>query len=114
MPLWRIFYHPSAFTAEQKKSLANDITKLYTSPRAGLPAFYVNVLFIPLEEEDYYIGGEARKNFVRIAIEQIARTMPDPDTEQGKKFRAAWMDRITAVSVTFFLSLVACMRLRAN
>lgn len=97
MPLWRIFYHPSAFSAEQKKSLANDITKLYTSPPVELPAFYVNVLFIPLQEDEYYIGGETRRNFVRIVIEQIARTMPDPGTEQGKKFRAAWMDRITAV-----------------
>lgn len=95
MPVWRIFHHPTAFTAEQKRSFANDVTRLYAD-KGRLPEFYVNVLFIPLEEDGFYIGGQARKDFVRIVIEQIARTMPGPDTEEGKSFRKRWMDAINA------------------
>lgn len=43
-----------------------------------------------------YVGGETRTNFVRIAIEQIARVMPDPNTEAGAKARKGWMDKINA------------------
>jgi len=44
-----------------------------------------------------FIGGKAKSNFVRITIEQIARTMADPDTEEGKAQRTGWMDMINAV-----------------
>jgi len=53
MPLWRIYCNPATFTKEQKQGIANAITKLYTDPPVGLPAFYVNVLFIPLKEDEY-------------------------------------------------------------
>lgn len=96
MPLWRIFSHPTTFTLPQRAGLAKAITHLYVS--RGLPAFYVNVLFIDLDERAVWIGGEPRKNFVRIVIEQIARTMPDPDTEAGRKQRTGWMDMINEVS----------------
>ena len=91
MPLWRIFCNPTAFSNEQKQGLADAITKLYVDG-AHLPPFYVNVLFIPLEQDNYYIGGVPKANFVRIAIEQIARSMPDPKTEQGKRFAERYMD----------------------
>jgi len=106
MPLWRIFYNPSTLSADQRQSLAKAVTKLYTEPPVGLPAFYVNVLFIPLQENDYFIGGEPRANFVRIVIEQIARTMPEPDTEAGRQARAGWNDKIAEVS----LALRFCLR----
>jgi len=92
MPLWRIFVHPDIFTPSQRAALAKDVTNLYVS--RGLPAFYVNVLFIPLEQDNYFIGGAAKKNFVRIVAEQIARQMPDPSTEDGRKSREQWMDMI--------------------
>ncbi len=63
-----------------------------------MPAFYVTVLFIPLEADNFYIGGVPRKNFVRFAIEQIARQMPPADTEMGKKYRPFRMDLINQVS----------------
>lgn len=97
MPLWRIYAHPSTFTKEQKAGLAAAITKLYTSPPANLPAFYVNVLFIPLQEDEIWVGGETRKNFVRIAIEQIARTMDPSTTPEGEARRKRWMDKINQV-----------------
>ena len=98
MPLWRIYAHPATFTKEQKAGLAASITALYTESPISLPAFYVNVLFVPLQEDEIWIGGETRKNFVRITIEQIARTMDAPDTEQGRAGRKWWMDKINEVS----------------
>ena len=95
MPLWRIFVNPGTYTPSQKAALARDVTALYVS--INLPAFYVNVFFIELEQDNYYIGGVAKKNFVRVCVEQIARQMPDPATEDGKKLRKGWMDMINQV-----------------
>lgn len=100
MPLWRIFAHSSTFTPPQRSGLAKAITALYVSP--GLPAFYVNVLFIDLPDKDgknlfSVRGGEPRPNFVRIVVEQIARTMTSPESEERRKTRKGWMDRINEV-----------------
>jgi len=59
MPLWRIYHPEGTFLSPAHKSgLANSITSLYTS--AGLPAFYVVVLFIPLPTENIFVGGRTR------------------------------------------------------
>jgi lysophospholipase L1-like esterase len=99
MPLWHIFSHPDTFSLEQRAALARDITALY----GLLPAFYVNVIFINLGENDIWIGGKPKVNFVRIVIEQIARTLPDAATENGKARRKGWMDRINEVYPTLTL-----------
>ena len=58
MPLHRIYHTPGQFTQEQKKGLATAITEFYTSSQGPqLPAFYVLVFFIPIEEENFYLGG---------------------------------------------------------
>lgn len=93
MPLWRIFSHPDTFSLEQRAAIARDVTALY----GLLPAFYVNVIFINSSENDIWIGGKPKTNFVRIVIEQIARTLPDGATENGKARRKGWMDRINEV-----------------
>ena len=93
MPLWRIFSHPDTFSLEQRAALARDVTALY----GLLPAFYVNVIFVNSGENDIWIGGKPKTNFVRIVIEQIARTLPDAATENGKARRKGWMDRINVV-----------------
>jgi phenylpyruvate tautomerase PptA (4-oxalocrotonate tautomerase family) len=89
MPLW-IIYHPSSvFTdPETKRAFAQAITDIYTA--VPLPAFYVNVLFQPIEATSFYIGGvprpspqteanqpgpDSEKPFIRISIQNIARTM---------------------------------------
>jgi phenylpyruvate tautomerase PptA (4-oxalocrotonate tautomerase family) len=69
MPLWRIFAHPETFSHDQRKGLAEAVTKLYKA----LPAFYVNVIFIDVKEEQVWVGGQAKSNFVRIVVEHIAR-----------------------------------------
>ena len=96
MPLWRIYVHPDTFTPAQRAALAKDITDLYVD-KINLQAFYVNVFFISLEQDSYYIGGEARKNFVRITAEHIARTMPSPDIQAGRDHRDGWMDMVNQV-----------------
>ncbi|MCJ1224667.1 hypothetical protein MMC12_001312 [Toensbergia leucococca] len=74
MPLWRIFSHPSTFTIDQKQALGESITSLYTT--SHLPGFYVNVIFIPVEAENFYIAGKPVTDYVRIAIEHIAIHRP--------------------------------------
>jgi len=74
MPLWN-FYHPEdAYTAEDKQAIAKSITDIYAR---FMPKFYVGVIFQPIDIESFYIGGEARNNFIRIWIDHIARDFPD-------------------------------------
>ena len=106
MPLWTIYHPRSTFTSEdEKSSLAQAITsstfsiityinkfrlthEVYTA--VPLPAFYVNVLFVPLDPTNIYIGGVARPSphsaahepgpnssvpFIRLTIQHIARTL---------------------------------------
>jgi phenylpyruvate tautomerase PptA (4-oxalocrotonate tautomerase family) len=86
MPLWIIYHPPSTFTTpSSKQALATAITEIYTGS-AGLPAFYVNVFFQPIETSSFYIGGVSRPSldkdvngnenpFIRITMQHIARTL---------------------------------------
>lgn len=80
MPLWKICTPVNAFTAKEKADLAIKITDIYTSEWTkgnfgyALPKFYVSVLFQEYKAEDFYVGGDARKNFVQIEAVHIART----------------------------------------
>jgi phenylpyruvate tautomerase PptA (4-oxalocrotonate tautomerase family) len=75
MPLWLIFHPPTTFREEDtKRALAQKITEVYTF--FGLPAFYVNVLYIPVEPSSYYIGGIARPSAPTTANE------PGPDSSK--------------------------------
>lgn len=76
MPLWNIIHPADAYTATDKQGLAESITAIYSQ---FMPKFYVNVLFQPVEAENFYIGGEARDNFVRIWIDHIAREFPNDE-----------------------------------
>ncbi len=82
MPLHRIYHQPSAFSSTDKQTLSERITKLYTD--VGLPAFYVVVLFIPVEQESFFVGGKPTDNFVRVVIQHLARQIPDE--ERKRKF----------------------------
>jgi hypothetical protein len=86
MPLWRIYHEASVFTDAQKSALASAITKLYTDIK--MPAFYVNVVFIPLPASSIYVGGSPTKKFVRFTIEQIARSFKNDEVKH------IWMKKI--------------------
>jgi phenylpyruvate tautomerase PptA (4-oxalocrotonate tautomerase family) len=95
MPLWRIYCNPETFSPEERTSLAQTITSLYTN--LGLPAFYVNVLFIDVLEQNFLIGGQRTKNTIRFSVEHVARAMPSADSEEGRLRISRWMDRISNV-----------------
>jgi phenylpyruvate tautomerase PptA (4-oxalocrotonate tautomerase family) len=71
MPLWHIYTPVGAYHREDKKELSAALANIYVG--AGLPKFYVNVLFHEIAEEDFLIGAEPRSNFVRLVGEHIAR-----------------------------------------
>jgi phenylpyruvate tautomerase PptA (4-oxalocrotonate tautomerase family) len=76
MPLWKIVHPVGAYTAEDKKDFSEAISTVYMA--VPIPKFYVVVLFEEIEAENIYVGGESRNDFVRINIDQMARTLPGP------------------------------------
>jgi phenylpyruvate tautomerase PptA (4-oxalocrotonate tautomerase family) len=72
MPMHRIFSTPGTFSEKDKQELAARITGFYET--LGLPKFYVIVLFVPLEEQDFYVGGKqnAGGKFVRILVDHVS------------------------------------------
>ena len=81
MPLWRVYHPDNYFTAAEKTTLARSITSVYTHL---LPAFYVEVFFVPMSSSSMYQGGEVRNNLVRLVGEHIARNFGgDKDRMQG-------------------------------
>jgi 4-oxalocrotonate tautomerase family enzyme len=75
MPFWKIYTPENTFTADQKKSIAKDLTEGY-SAAAGMPRFFVVVVFQEVLAESFYVGGESVDNFVRIVVDHIARVTP--------------------------------------
>ena len=80
MPLHRIYHPTSAFSSADKAALSERITAIYTS--AGLPAFYVVVLFIPIEKDSFYVGGQPTDNFIRIVSQHLARQIPNDEAKK--------------------------------
>ncbi|EKG21365.1 Tautomerase [Macrophomina phaseolina MS6] len=92
MPLIRI-YHPAERSfrdPKDRKGLADKITDIYTA--AGLPAFYVIVLFVPLPSDYVFVGGRSdergnadanEKPLIRVCFDHIARAFPDIQTAKG-------------------------------
>ncbi|WP_406432153.1 tautomerase family protein [Streptomyces sp. NBC_00631] len=82
MPLWHIYTPPGAYTNEDKKALAEAITKNNVE-FAQIPAFFVNVYFFEVPVDDTYIGGEAKSGFIRIVTDIIARHLPTPEEQEA-------------------------------
>lgn len=81
MPLWHIYTPVDAYSADDKKAFAATLTHLYVE-HGHLPRFYVNVLFHEIAEENFLIGGEPRKNFVRFFGTHIARQLPTVESRR--------------------------------
>ena len=92
MPLHRIFHPPGAFTAAEKQALTDRITALYT---IRLPAFYVVVLFIPVEEDSFFVGGKATDKFIRVVVQHLARHY------SNKELKKSFSDRYEAALAPF-------------
>jgi phenylpyruvate tautomerase PptA (4-oxalocrotonate tautomerase family) len=80
MPLLRFYLSPNLLSAEEKKDLSQKLTAIYTF--RGLPAFYVNVVFLEIPPGSLYVGGEPADDFVRICIEHIALKFPSEERQQ--------------------------------
>jgi phenylpyruvate tautomerase PptA (4-oxalocrotonate tautomerase family) len=87
MPLWQIYTPVGAYSIKDKKALSAALMSVYVD-RAGLPNFYVNVLFHEVAEGNFFIGAEPRNNFVRLVAVHIARQLPTAE------LRRAAMNRI--------------------
>ncbi|WP_406021684.1 tautomerase family protein [Nocardioides sp. NBC_00850] len=89
MPLWQLLIPENAFTPAEKADLAERITNIYSSDFSRenfgfeLPKFYTSVVFHEIKEENYYVGGVPRKNFVQIEVVHIARSNEGAAASQG-------------------------------
>jgi len=73
MPLHRFYIPRNTYSKEDKEALSEAVTAVYNES----PKFYVVVLFIEVDKDDYFVGGKAVDNFVRVVVHHIAVTMGD-------------------------------------
>ncbi|RYO99671.1 hypothetical protein DL764_006736 [Monosporascus ibericus] len=97
MPVWVFGHSAGAFTAEEKKDLAEAITQLYVN--FGLPAFYVNVQFIPLGTDDLWYGGRPHPKHTMISIYHVAQKLKDVSHDNTAAFLEA-VDNILTPRMT--------------
>ena len=76
MPLWKIHHPAGAYSSDDKKEFAEAITSIYDA--IPIPKFYVVVLFEEVSADNCFVGGQSHDAFVRINIDQMARTLPGP------------------------------------
>jgi phenylpyruvate tautomerase PptA (4-oxalocrotonate tautomerase family) len=76
MPLWKIHHPVGAYTDEDKGEFSEAITKVYEG--VPIPRFYVVVIYEEVPTHSIYVSGEPHDKFVRIQIDQMARTLPGP------------------------------------
>lgn len=91
MPLWTIHHSAGCLSDEDRQDLAAGITELYK----GLPPFYVGVAFQEAGAGTLFVGGRARTRFVRLWVDQIARTLPDAAA------RARWIETLNGYLAPF-------------
>ena len=89
MPLWKVYHPVGAFTAEDKKNLAKQVTEVYAS--IPIPKFYVVFIFEEVAKDSCFVGGELNNKFVRFKVDHIARTLP------GQVLREWWIRTLDAV-----------------
>jgi phenylpyruvate tautomerase PptA (4-oxalocrotonate tautomerase family) len=89
MPLWKIYHPAGAYTDDDKNAFSKSITSLYEM--VPIPKFYVVCVFEEMPAGTIYVGGERNDQFVRIRVDQIARTMP------GQIVREWWVGQLERV-----------------
>ncbi|CAK5274407.1 unnamed protein product [Mycena citricolor] len=98
MPFHRFYTPKGLYSDAEKAALAQDITALYTAPPVSLPAFYVVVSFIELDQGNFFVGAETKRadNMVRIQVEHVARTFPvgDAGITRKREFMARYEETL--------------------
>ncbi|KAK0491534.1 putative oxalocrotonate tautomerase [Armillaria novae-zelandiae] len=79
MPLHR-FYTPIGFYSKEDKAA---VVKAVQQNYPLVPKFYVVVIFIEVDKENFYVGAEATDNFVRVVVHHMAAHFSD---EYKKEF----------------------------
>jgi phenylpyruvate tautomerase PptA (4-oxalocrotonate tautomerase family) len=91
MPYWKVYHSVDTLTPEDKSAIAHGVTQWYVA--AGLPAFYVNVFFLPLPPSNFYTSGKSESKKVSIEILHVARQW-DPTNAAGAVRIKTGLDRI--------------------
>ena len=91
MPLWTVHHSAGCLDGRDRQALAVAITGLYPM----LPAFYVDVVFCASTPDTLFVGGVPCPRFVRLSVDQFARSLPD----DAKRRR--WIDRVNACLAPF-------------
>ncbi|KAJ7171255.1 putative oxalocrotonate tautomerase enzyme-domain-containing protein [Mycena filopes] len=81
MPLHRFFTPRGLYTCEDKAAIAAAVTAVYT--KINIPAFYVLVLFINVDPEDFFVGAKSTDKFLRIGVEHIARNFSSDEAKRN-------------------------------
>ncbi|EEA19963.1 hypothetical protein TMatcc_010109 [Talaromyces marneffei ATCC 18224] len=85
MPYWKIYHSPNTLTEEDKTTLSASITSYYTS--VGLPAFYVNIFYLPLASSDFFVGGKPVSKKLAIEVLHIARQWDSTETDRAVRLK---------------------------
>lgn len=67
MPVYTV-YHRSPFGRTYKREIALALTNLHSTV-TGAPAQAVKVIFIPLDEFDFFSGGQTKNHYVRVVAQ---------------------------------------------
>jgi phenylpyruvate tautomerase PptA (4-oxalocrotonate tautomerase family) len=87
MPLWHLCCPQNAYSADDKQAIAERITDIYVG--VDLPRFYVSVIFHDVPNDSFFIGGKPTNDFVRVWIDQIARST-------APEHRPFWLERVSS------------------
>lgn len=81
MPLWDIVTSANALTKEDKQTIVDGITKIYT--KVGLPAFYVVIRFSERSTGDLFVGGKYHPSHVVLQVYHLARNFASDEQKTG-------------------------------
>ncbi|KAK0243311.1 putative oxalocrotonate tautomerase [Armillaria nabsnona] len=68
MPLHRFYIPVGFYSKEDKAAVVKAVQQCYHL----LPKFYVVVIFIEVDKENFYVGAEATDNFVHVVVDHMA------------------------------------------
>ncbi|UJR12911.1 hypothetical protein I4U23_017085 [Adineta vaga] len=74
--------------------LHQQIEQLYKQQFHKIIAFYVIVLFIPVESDLFFVGGKSTDKFIRIIVQHLAKQFPND--KRKKSFSAKYENAISS------------------
>ena len=88
MPFWKVFHSSQTLAnATDKEAIAKAATEFYVG--VGLPAFYVQVVFIPIADNFFFVAGQSKSKSIMIEIDHVARHMGESEKARQTRFKDA-------------------------